>query len=126
MHLAGPAAPTHRSVIEHLAEARARTILIVSTLSDEEMRQRCDPAVESILTELTRIIEFEQRWLLNEPPHAEPASYDEWFDTMTELRQRVIDRLDAAGGSVDAIPGVERYRLVLEHEYRRNEAIFET
>src|SRR3954470_14919795 len=126
MHLAGPTAPTHRSVIELLAEARARTILIVSTLSDEEMRQQPDPAVESILTELNRILEFEQRWLLNEPARTEPSSYDEWFDAMTDLRQKVVDRVDAAHGSMDAIPGVERYRLVVEHEYRRNEAIFET
>jgi gamma-glutamyl hercynylcysteine S-oxide synthase len=88
----------------------------VSPLSDEEMRQRPDPAVESILTELARIVDFERRWLLNDPAQSEPASYDEWFDAMMELRQRVVDALTA----------VELYRLVVEHEYRRNEAIFET
>ena len=63
MPLSGPAAPTRRSVIEHLAEARARTLLIVSPLSDEEMRLHPDPAVPPILTELSRISRFEQRWL---------------------------------------------------------------
>jgi iron(II)-dependent oxidoreductase len=114
MRITSPAI-THRSVIELLAEARARTILIVSTLSDSDMRLRPDPAVESVLTELSRIIQFEQRWLLDDPIATEPTSYDEWFDAMTELRQRVIDHSE-----------VERYRMVVEHEYRRNEAIFET
>jgi iron(II)-dependent oxidoreductase len=117
MRLAGPAT-SYRSVVELLAEARARTILVVSPVADSEMQQRPDPAVESVLTELSRIVQFEQRWLLDERVHAEPASYDEWFDSMMEVRQRVMD----AGALSDA----DRCRLVVEHEYRRNEAILET
>jgi iron(II)-dependent oxidoreductase len=126
MRLAGPAAPTRRSVIEFLAEARARTLLIVSPLSDEEMRRRPAPALEPVLTELSQIIRFEQRWLLDDRAHPDVKSYDEWFDAMMDVRQRVLDRLDIFSGPTESMPAADRYRMVLEHEYHRNEAIFET
>lgn len=126
MPLAGTAAPTRRLVIELLAEARARTLLIVSPLSDDEMRRRPDPAVEPVLTELSHIIGFEQRWLLDDRADPDFESYDEWFDAMMDVRQRALDRLDVASGPTDSVPAADRYRMVLEHEYHRNEAIFET
>src|SRR4051794_40597068 len=116
MRLSGPAAPPHRSVLEFLAEARARTLLIVSPLSDEEMRRQPDPAVDPVLTRLTRIVQFEQRWLLDDRTGLDPQTYDEWFDLMMDVRQRLLDQPEP----------LEHYRVVVEYEYRQNEAIFET
>jgi iron(II)-dependent oxidoreductase len=118
------AAPTRRSVIELLAEARARTLLIVSPLLGEQMQRRPEPTVEPVLTALSGIIHFEQHWLLDHRTYRQVESYDEWFDAMMDVRQSVLDRLDVGG--VDPVPAAERYHMVIEHEYRQNEAIFET
>jgi iron(II)-dependent oxidoreductase len=126
MPLSGPATSNRRSVIELLAEARVRTLLIVSPLSDEEMRLHPDPAVNPVLTELSRIASFEQRWLLDDHEYVEVESYDQWFDSMLDIRQRVLDRVDLADGSAGTIPAGDRYHMVQEYEYHRNEAIFET
>lgn len=126
MLVAGPAVPTRRAYAELLAEARARTLLLVSPLSEEEMQLRPDPAVDSVLSELDRIIRFEERWLLEETVDSRPGSYDEWFDTMMDVRQRVLERLDRADVAGGELPVGERYRMVLEHEYQRGEAILET
>jgi iron(II)-dependent oxidoreductase len=123
---AGPGVPTRRLFAELLAEARARTLLLVSPLSNEEMSRRPDPAVNSVLAELERIVRFEERWLLDQSRDSSIGSYDEWFDSMTDVRQRALERL----GEVDLAPGrlsmEQRYRMVLEHEYLRNEAMLET
>jgi iron(II)-dependent oxidoreductase len=111
---------------ELLAEARARTLLLVGPLSNEEMSRRPDPAVNSVLAELERIVRFEERWLLDSSRDSSFGSYDEWFDSMMDVRQQVLDRLDQADVAADGLPLVERYRMVLEHEYLRGEAILET
>jgi iron(II)-dependent oxidoreductase len=126
MPVAGPTAPTRRAFAELLAEARARTLLLVSPLSDEEMRRQPEPTVDSVLSALEQIVRFEARWLLEETPVSSLQSYDQWFDTMMDVRQRVLERLDEADVTVDRPPLGERYRMVLEYEYQRGEAILET
>ena len=126
MRLVETAAPTRRSVIELLAEARARTLLIVSPLSDDEMRRCPAPGVGPVLSELSQIIRFEQRWLLDDRAYRDVESYDEWFDAMMEVRQYVLDQLEVVAGPTESVPAADRYRMVLEHEYHRNEAILET
>lgn len=126
MLVAGSRAPTRRAFAELLAEARARTLLLVTPLSDEEMHLRPAPEVDSVLAELERIVRFEEQWLLDEVIESSPGSYDEWFDTMVEVRQRVLERLDEADAAVDRLPVGDRYRMVLEHEYHRGETILET
>ena len=124
MPVAGPIAPTRRALIELLAEARARTLLIVSPLTAAQIATPVSPELDSVLSQLQRITQFEAAWLLNETPDHKFASYDEWFDWMMDLRQRVLEHLDSAdltGGSSAA----ERCRLVLEHEYRGGETILE-
>ncbi|HEX7337520.1 MAG TPA: SUMF1/EgtB/PvdO family nonheme iron enzyme [Gemmatimonadales bacterium] len=110
---------SRRDLAELLAEARSRTVLLVSPLSDAELFLQPDNSVRSVMEELDEIIRFEGRWLGSDSPEeAGSQSYDEWFDRMVELRQQALDRLDAMEG--------QRARLVLEHEYRRGEAILET
>ncbi|HEY0350519.1 MAG TPA: SUMF1/EgtB/PvdO family nonheme iron enzyme, partial [Gemmatimonadales bacterium] len=124
---------SRRLLVELLAEARARTILLVSPLSDEEMRGRPDESVQPILSELEQILRAEERWLEESGPVAENApqpssigSYDEWFDAMMELRQRTLDRLESTVNQPGHSSILQRCQMVLEHEYRRNEAILET
>src|SRR5215211_546637 len=123
----GAITPTRRALAEMLAEARARTALLVSSLDDQALAFQPTPEVGSVLSELDRIVRFEQQLLLDESDHQTQAvsSYDDWFDLMTEVRARVLQELeqaDLAEGSAAA----ERYRRVLEHEYRRSESILET
>lgn len=125
MQVAGPSAPTRRALAEQLAEARARTLLLVSPLSHELLTLRPDPAVDSVLAQLERIIHFEMRIVLGLTSKAAIGSYDEWFDLMMDMRQRVLERIDQAGSELDESGLEQRYRLVLEHEYRRGEAILE-
>jgi iron(II)-dependent oxidoreductase len=128
-----PSTMTRRKLAELLAEARARTILLVSPLSEKSMRLQPDDAVNPVLLELEQIVRFEQQWLAQDPERADAVteplhltSYDEWFDAMLEVRQRSLDRLECVDDRTPP-PSVEhRCRLVLEHEYRRGEAILET
>jgi iron(II)-dependent oxidoreductase len=125
MPIAGPIAPTRRAFAELLAEARTRTVLLVSSLSNEQIALEPDAEVGSVLSELERIVRFEERLLLEKPRPRKISSYDEWFDVMSEVRLKVLQRLDELDLGDDAM-GLERYRLVLEHEYRRGEAILES
>jgi iron(II)-dependent oxidoreductase len=126
MSAVAPSPSRRRHFAELLAEARARTILLVSPLTPEEMHARPSGAVQSVLSELERIVRFEGQWLAGVSSSPEPASYDEWFDHMIEVRQRALERLEAIDES-GAVPSIEhRFRLVLEHEFRCDEAILET
>jgi gamma-glutamyl hercynylcysteine S-oxide synthase len=122
MPLTGSAfASSRRAITELLAEARARTLLLVSPLSEEAMQRRPQLGVDSVLDQLERIVAFEQSLLLDERP-VSVDSYDAWFDQMMDVRQRVLDRLDRAEPGQDPLRTYDRYRLVVEHEYQRNEA----
>src|SRR5919109_1223825 len=88
-----PTTSPRRILAELLAEARARTLLLVTPLTEEELSRRADPAVHSVLAELERILRFEERWLLKSSRDSSIASYDEWFDSMMEVRQRVVEHL---------------------------------
>jgi iron(II)-dependent oxidoreductase len=126
MPVAGPTAPTRRAFAELLAEARTRTVLLVSSLSAEQFTSQPDPEVGSVLSELERIVLFEERVLL-ENSGAQPAvaSYDEWYDRMTDVRHRALQRLDELELGDDPA-WQDRLRLVLEHEYQRGERILES
>src|SRR3954462_14121138 len=96
MLVAGSITPTRRALAELLAEARARTVLLVSSLDSRDLSLEPAPEVGSVLSELDRIVHYEKRWLLDDPEHQPVGSYDEWFDLMTEVRQRVLQALGEA------------------------------
>jgi iron(II)-dependent oxidoreductase len=126
-----PSTLSRKRLAELLAEARARTVLLVSPVSEEGMRVQPDEAVHPVLQELQQIIQFELQWLAQEPEGAdEPVpscrSYDEWFDAMLAIRERSLERLESVQGLSSSPSMEDRCRLVLEHEYRRGEAILET
>src|SRR5689334_15368008 len=116
MPLAAPIAPTRRTCAEQLAEARARTLLLVSPLTSEQMSRAPAPDLPSILSCLHEITAYEASRLLNEVQDQPAGSYDEWFDQMMDLRQRVLEQLESLDlvGSPDL---ADRHRQVLEHEY---------
>ncbi len=51
------------TIAERLLEARARTLLIVAPLTDEELRLQHDPLMSPILWDLGHIAHFEELWL---------------------------------------------------------------
>ena len=116
---------SRRRLTELLAEARARTILLVSPLSEEELHDQPDDAVNPVLHELEQIVRFEQEWLAGSTTVSSIGSYDEWFDIMLEVREASLERLESVDAR-ESQPVEQRCRLVLEHEYRRGEAILET
>jgi iron(II)-dependent oxidoreductase len=125
MPVAGLSASIRRTFAELLAEARARTLLLITPLAEPQLRAQPDPALPPILDQLERIVRFEQRWLLDETGGGSIATYDEWFDIMMETRQRVLDRLELTDVTGNQDLAGERYRMVLEHEYGQDEAILE-
>src|SRR5512147_2714028 len=50
-------------IADQLLEARARTLLLVAPLSDEELRMQHDPLMSPILWDLGHIAHFEELWL---------------------------------------------------------------
>ncbi|MFL5403316.1 MAG: DinB family protein, partial [Gemmatimonadales bacterium] len=120
MPLTGSTATSRRAITEALAEARARTLLLVSPLTNEEMRRRPEAEIESVLEELEQIVRFEESALLDAADQLPIESYDEWFDRMMDVRQRVLERLNSTDAPPDVLPARDRYVMVLEHEYRQN------
>ena len=139
------------SLAERLQEARARTFLLVSPLSDEELHAQHDPLMSPILWDLGHIAHFEELWLtrnLDGPiefvempglynPFEHPRStrgalplpeIDRCRGIMDEIRARVLARL-VHTDTDDANPLVRDgyvFRMVLQHEYQHNETMLQT
>src|ERR671920_2003254 len=102
-----------------LEEARARTLLLLSPLSDEDLRLQHDPLMSPILWDLGHIAHFEELWLTQNVdgpiefvempglynPFEHPRStrgklalpgLEEVRDIMDEIRGRVLARLVSA------------------------------
>jgi iron(II)-dependent oxidoreductase len=134
-----------------LAEARARTLLLVAPLSDADLQAQHDPLMSPILWDLGHIAHFEELWLTrnldgpiefvempglyNPFEHSRSAraslalpGLDECRRIMDEIRARVVDRLATA--DLDPAHPLLRdgyvYRMVLQHEYQHNETILQT
>ena len=150
---AGPAAasPSRQEIADLLTEARERTLLLVSELSDEDLHQQHDPLMSPIIWDIGHIAHFEELWLTRnldgpiefsempglynpfEHPRATRASLalptlSEMKQRLHEIRQRVLERLD----TVELDPknpllyGAYVYHMVLQHEYQHNETILQT
>src|SRR6185295_19490955 len=113
-----------QAIAQELEEARARTLLLLSPLSYEDLRRQHDPLMSPILWDLGHIAHFEELWLtrnLEGPiefvempgmfnPFEHPRSkrgalplpdLRECRDVMDEIRGRVLARLATTefGGS---------------------------
>lgn len=134
-----------------LTEARERTLLLISGLSDEDLHRQHDPLMSPIIWDVGHIAHFEELWLTQnlsgeiefsempglynpfEHPRAERASLPlptlaEMLARLGEIRSRVLDHLDALewDESNPLLRGAYVYRMVLQHEYQHNETILQT
>ncbi len=139
------------TIAARLAEARARTLLLVEGLSDEDLLRQHDPLMSPILWDLGHIAHFEELWLTQnldgniefsempgiynpfEHPRATRASLPipplaQMRERLDEIREKVLDRLERTDLD-DANPllaGGYVYDMVLQHEYQHNETILQT
>jgi iron(II)-dependent oxidoreductase len=148
---AAPARELRQRLVTELEEARARTLLLVAPLSDEDLHAQHDPLMSPILWDLGHIAHFEELWLtrnLDGPiefvempglynPFEHPRSargalplpgLDRVREVMNEIRARVLARLQSADFDADQplLAGGYAYRMVLQHEYQHNETILQT
>ncbi len=146
-----PARELRQRLVAELEEARARTLLLVAPLSDEELHAQHDPLMSPIIWDLGHIAHFEELWLtrnLDGPiefvempgmynPFEHPRStrgalplpgLDRVREVMNEIRGRVLARLQSADFDADhpLLAGGYVYRMVLQHEYQHNETILQT
>jgi TIGR03440 family protein len=138
-------------IAQLLEEARARTLLLVSTLSDEDLHRQHDALMSPIIWDLGHIAHFEELWLTRnldgpiefsempglynpfEHPRATRAALpippiSEMLSRLAEIRERVLERLDRIDFD-EANPLLSRgyvYHMVLQHEYQHNETILQT
>ena len=147
--LAAP--PSKQAIADLLTEARERTFLLISGLSDEDLHRQHDPLMSPIIWDVGHIAHFEELWLTQnldgpiefsempgtynpfEHPRATRASLAlptlaQMTERLTEIRSRVFDRLESLEWN-DANPLLRDgyvYNMVLQHEYQHNETILQT
>jgi iron(II)-dependent oxidoreductase len=143
--------PSKKSLSDLLTEARARTLVLVSGLSDEDLHRQHDPLMSPIIWDIGHIAHFEELWLTRnltgaiefsempglynpfEHPRAERASLPlptlaEMMSRLDDIRVRVLDQLDALewDDGNPLLKGAYVYHMVLQHEYQHNETILQT
>jgi iron(II)-dependent oxidoreductase len=149
--LAAPPRPSKNEIAHLLAEARDRTLLLISGLSDEDLHRQHDPLMSPIIWDVGHIAHFEELWLTQnldgpiefsempglynpfEHPRATRASLalptlQQMTARLEEIRERVLDRLDRLEWDDDnpLLEGGYVYNMVLQHEYQHNETILQT
>lgn len=149
--IAIPSRVDPRALAGQLLEARARTLLLIAPLTDEDLGVQHDPLMSPILWDLGHIAHFEELWLTHnldgavefvempglfnpfEHPRSERGSLRlpgiaECRAIMDEIRGRVLSRL--ATCDFDAANPLLRdgyvYHMVLQHEYQHNETMLQT
>jgi gamma-glutamyl hercynylcysteine S-oxide synthase len=137
---------------ERLAEARARTLLLIAPVDEADLRRQHDPLMGPILWDLGHIAHFEELWLLQnlegevrfgempgmfnpfDNPRAKRGTLDlpdlqATLDHLRDVRRRVLASLELVD-LCDAGKPLLRdgfvYRMVLQHEYQHNETILQT
>jgi iron(II)-dependent oxidoreductase len=134
-----------------LQEARDRTLLLVSGLSDEDLHRQHDPLMSPIIWDLGHIAHFEELWLTQnldgpiefsempgmynpfEHPRATRAALPippitQMIGRLAEIRDRVLERLERVDfdETNPLLAGGYVYHMVLQHEYQHNETILQT
>jgi iron(II)-dependent oxidoreductase len=149
-----PAAPPHPSkskIAQLLADARERTLLLISGLSDDDLHTQHDPLMSPIIWDVGHIAHFEELWLTQnldgpiefsempglynpfEHPRATRAALPlptlaQMMTRLEEIRARVLDRLHKIewDDNNPLLKGGYVYNMVLQHEYQHNETILQT
>jgi iron(II)-dependent oxidoreductase len=145
------ARPSKQAISDLLTEARERTLLVISRLSDEDLHRQHDPLMSPIIWDVGHIAHFEELWLTRnlsgpiefsempgiynpfEHPRSERASLplptlEEMLRRLGEIRARVLEQLDALewDGDNPLLRDGFVYNMVLQHEYQHNETILQT
>jgi iron(II)-dependent oxidoreductase len=145
------APPSKQEIADLLTEARERTLLLISGLSDEDLHRQHDPLMSPIIWDVGHIAHFEELWLTQnldgaiefsempgmynpfEHPRATRAALAlptlaQMTERLREIRARVFDRLDSLEWNDDnpLLKGGYVYNMVLQHEYQHNETILQT
>ncbi len=145
------APPSKQKFADLLKEARQRTLLLISGLSDEDLHQQHDPLMSPIIWDVGHIAHFEELWLTQnldgpiefsempglynpfEHPRATRASLAlptlaQMTERLAEIRSRVLDRLETIefDESNPLLRDGYVYNMVLQHEYQHNETILQT
>src|SRR5665647_2105081 len=143
--------PLRSEIAELLEEARNRTLLLVTGVSDEDLHRQHDPLMSPIIWDIGHIAHFEELWLTRnldgpiefsempgmynpfEHPRATRASLpipplSEMLDRLQEIRERVLERLETINFDEQnpLLAGGYVYQMVLQHEYQHNETILQT
>jgi iron(II)-dependent oxidoreductase len=146
-----PDSALREAICAKLTEARARTLLLVSPLSEEDLRIQHDSLMSPILWDLGHIAHFEELWLTQnlsghiefsempgmynpfEHPRATRAalplpSLGELTGVAAEIRADVLDTLQHADldSEQPLLANGFVYNMVLQHEYQHNETILQT
>ena len=139
------------SASQVLTEARARTLLLISPLSDEDLQVQHNTLMSPIVWDLGHIAHFEELWLLRNlrgkvefgempgmyNPFENPRStraglplppIPQALREMAEVRRRVLDGLGMLPTDSDDPLLREGYvvSMVAQHEYQHNETILQT
>ena len=134
-----------------LREARDRTLQLIETVSEEDLRAQHDPLMGPILWDLGHIGHFEALWLdRNLDGKVEfvemPGMYNPFehprrvrgvlplptlgttLEAMAEIRERVLERLERVDLASDdpLLRDGYVYNMVLQHEYQHNETMLQT
>ena len=134
-----------------LGEARARTLQLIETVSEADLRAQHDPLMGPILWDLGHIAHFEELWLdRNLDGKVEfvemPGMYNPFEHprrvrgalplptlagtllSMAEIRERVLERLARVDLESDdpLLRNGYVYHMVLQHEYQHNETMLQT
>ncbi|HEY7876687.1 MAG TPA: ergothioneine biosynthesis protein EgtB [Gemmatimonadaceae bacterium] len=145
------ARPIVKRITDVLAEARERTLLLIAPLNDRDLAVQHDPLMSPVIWDLGHIAHFEELWLTRnldgpvefvempglynpfEHPRGERGALalpalEECRARMTEIRERVLDRLHRVG--LDDDDPLRRdgyvYAMVAQHEYQHDETIIQT
>ena len=62
-HSPSSAPPSKQAIADLLTEARDRTLVLVSTVSDEDLHRQHDPLMSPIIWDIGHIAHFEELWL---------------------------------------------------------------
>jgi iron(II)-dependent oxidoreductase len=146
-----PLEASKQSISLLLTEARDRTLLLISGLSDGDLHKQHDPLMSPIIWDVGHIAHFEELWLTRnlsgsiefsempgiynpfEHPRAERASLplptlEQMLTRLAEIRARVLGHLDTLEWD-ERNPLLREgfvYHMVLQHEYQHNETILQT
>ena len=146
----GPAASI-RELADLLLDARARTLLLIAPVPEDELMAQHNKLMSPIVWDLGHIAHFEELWLIRNlqgpvefgempgifNPFENPRSVrgklqlpglGDSLDNMAATRRRVLASLQDGGAPRDDDPLLRAgyvYQMVLQHEYQHNETILQ-